>query len=1466
MIKTFLGIDAGIENVGYALAINNDEISEQKYQVVKTNGRQVMGVLSFDAAEPAVARRMHRAMRRRLDRRRYRISLLQEIFNDDLMSKDKNFLRRLNENDLCSEDRSVDGKYSLFNDSTFNDVIYYKKYPTIYHLRNELMTKGTDDIRLLYLAIHHIIKYRGHFLLTGDINASEVGGVNQLKEMVEKLNNKLFENCESDECLDCLSVQNLQYIKDLICGTGKITENLLKNITTGKKFVSKKDKKNKMIELFEAKSSVAKKIVDIIMGGKVNLFDLFGEVNYSKEQVKGFTMADEWETIEDLQLLKDNMLHSDIINNIKEIYDWVALNELLKGEKSLSSAMINIYETHKQDLRDLKNFIKKYKFDKYDEVFNEQKDDKGKVNSKLNNYAQYIGGGRFEGVKVGANGRLGLTCSQEDFYSYIKKIINAVEVEEAQIQKQSLLDKIDSKMFMPKIVSKNNSTLPYQLNMMELDKILEVAKKNPSFAFLKDISDNMTNADKIKALLSFRIPYFIGPVKEYSESDENNKFAWSVRKESGRITPWNIENKIDYKQSNEQFIRRMTNKCTYLRIADTLPKNSILFSKFMCLNELNCLKINGDEISSELKKEIFNNVYYQKNPTVKKIKRYLVSNYPDYDKDLILSGIDTELKSNMNTYLLYKDKLGDKVDKDIAMVERIIFLSTIHNDSKMLEESIREEFENKLSEDEIKSIKGFKFNGWGSLSAEFLAGYKNNGIHLTFDGEMLDIIDIMYEYNYNLQQILYNPRCKYEDAIKEYFIAKGVLEDDETKFEDNIEEYNCSPTVKKCVRQSLKLVKDIVKQTKTIPDIIFLESCRDNNDFKKGQRTLKRRDKIKAVYDDAKKCIKQLLKEKNGEFKKEDLTDLSECIVDCEVKLNNYNDICLKKENLYLYFMQLGKDMYTGKPIDLDAVLSGNKYDHDHIIPQAVLKDDSFTNLVLVEKKQNAEKSREYPLPPQFRQPHLWKMLYKIGLLSSEKYARLIRKNQITIDEQERFVNRQLVETSQTVVILRDVLTRYFASITDKKVEIVLSKAGNVSMFRKEFGLTKSREVNDFHHAWDAYLNIVVGDILNKTFNQSWYKKYDNGKDKSYNFLRVLKKQVTANNDEILNNIKNLMNSADFQMVKLPVTNKGAFYSEVLKRAENDKNSKLIAACDSKVVNGIETNPKCNTQKYGGYKTANTAYFAIADSVGNGNEKKRNIVAISILDDARIKLGKLSYEQVFENVGLKNAELAKIDGMNKPFIKIGALIDFGAYRLRLAGMTGKYLQFHNANQLYVTEEQNRYIKELSMLIDKVSKATKKDAKNEEKNDLVKEIVNENIRRKDSSQNKNDNIIIVNKQDNVKMYEFFIDKLSHHPYKNIPGYYNLFNILDRARDDFNKKNLYTQVSLLLNIIKAFQCNALDVNVKELCYIDEKGKEKKGGEHQCNITKNSDITNDKNIYLINQSMSGLKEKRIKLTLDK
>ena len=53
------------------------------------------------------------------------------------------------------------------------------------------------------------------------------------------------------------------------------------------------------------------------------------------------------------------------------------------------------------------------------------------------------------------------------------------------------------------------------------------------------------------------------------------------------------------------------------------------------------------------------------------------------------------------------------------------------------------------------------------------------------------------------------------------------------------------------------------------------------------------------------------------------------------------------------------------------------------------------------------------------------------------------------------------------------------------ETEIVYVKAGIVSEFRHQYDMVKCREVNDLHHAKDAYLNIVLGNVYDTKFTKN---------------------------------------------------------------------------------------------------------------------------------------------------------------------------------------------------------------------------------------------------------------------------------------------------------------------------------------------------------------------------------------------
>ena len=91
---------------------------------------------------------------------------MQEIFAEEISRVDPGFFLRMKESKYYPEDkRDIQGNcpelpYTLFVDKTFTDKDFHKKYPTIYHLRKMLMeTEDTPDMRLVYLALHHMMKH-----------------------------------------------------------------------------------------------------------------------------------------------------------------------------------------------------------------------------------------------------------------------------------------------------------------------------------------------------------------------------------------------------------------------------------------------------------------------------------------------------------------------------------------------------------------------------------------------------------------------------------------------------------------------------------------------------------------------------------------------------------------------------------------------------------------------------------------------------------------------------------------------------------------------------------------------------------------------------------------------------------------------------------------------------------------------------------------------------------------------------------------------------------------------------------------------------------------------------------------------------------------------------------------------------------------------------------------------------------
>ena len=133
---------------------------------------------------------MARTTRRRYSRRHWRLRMLDSMFDQALSEVDPSFLMRRKYSWVHPEDKNNEGHWfgGVLFDSNEQDKRFYEKYPTIYHLRKTLMEDDErHDIREVYLAIHHMMKYRGNFLTEGELAPSSVFDVEDLLKLLTEI-------------------------------------------------------------------------------------------------------------------------------------------------------------------------------------------------------------------------------------------------------------------------------------------------------------------------------------------------------------------------------------------------------------------------------------------------------------------------------------------------------------------------------------------------------------------------------------------------------------------------------------------------------------------------------------------------------------------------------------------------------------------------------------------------------------------------------------------------------------------------------------------------------------------------------------------------------------------------------------------------------------------------------------------------------------------------------------------------------------------------------------------------------------------------------------------------------------------------------------------------------------------------------------------------------------------------------
>lgn len=1370
----FIGLDMGTSSVGYA-------VTNEEYEILNFRRKAMWGVRMFDEAQTAADRRVARSNRRRLNRRYLRLKLLQDFFAKAINAKDPGFYQRMKDSFFLPEDKDIAQSNTLFFDSDFTDKDYHKRYPTIYHLRHELMVNPQPhDPRLVYLAIHHILKTRGHFLFAGKFDLS---GSGQFLESFSEFSQTLSEVLE-------VSLPN------------EIAETL-KN-TVNDKTLKKRQKTEKLKDLTQWTQKPAIKLLELLSNRKVKVADIFGE-EYKDQTPKdisfdGAGFEDENQT--NLQLLLSEDEFSLILAAYK-LHNQMRLDSLLQGFESFSASKMGLYEKHKSDLRKLKALYQKYyTCEEYKAFFCEAKD-------KVNNYVAYSGHLRMKKMKLPVNYRCDALAFSDDLRKKLEVI--AKDNPDDSLLKDVLVE-IENGLFLPRQVSKDNSLIPNQIHVAELEKILENA--SGYLPFLNEIGEEgFTIKGMILELAKFRIPYYVGPLNPAhlvkTENANGSHHAWISKRTNEAIRPWNFKRVVDEEQSASDFIANLTNKCSYLIGEDVLPKDSPTYARFVLLNQLNMLSFRGERLPVLMKRQIYDELFLSpkaKNRVSKKdIVAFIRKERGDEVNEADISGMDLHI----NNVLKAEKQIEAIAPGQLTLGEKedvVRLITVLPETNTMLFRRLESQFKGKLNQEQIQKLSRLKFSDWGNLSNKLLTGIRAlgpNGIETT-------LLEAMWDHNLTLMELL-SSAYGFMEQINVY--KEEILGELDKLDYQIVDEYPyLSPAVKRMIWQAIRIVQEITKIQKGEPEKIFIEVAREEG---KKERTTSRLKQVKQIYDEAKDIDKHLHKE-----------------------LDRQTENTMRRKLIYLYFTQLGKCMYTGNPINFEKLINQGEsqdayYDIDHIYPRSETKDDSLrNNLVLVERSANQAKGDSYPLAAEMQKARraYWLHLKDKGLISEEKYYRLMRTTPLSPAELESFINRQLVQTRQATKAAAEILAKFYPNTS-----IVFVKAGHVTDFRynqNDFKFIKVRAMNDLHHAKDAYLNIVVGNVYDTKFTRNVLNFVSNSKKRDYNLARMFDFDVKSREGKLawkagkegsIQMVKKMMGLnnilTSYQAVQRTRGQSGGLFDQNL--LPKGKGQHAIKSTDPRLA-GEE-----GIAKYGGYNNVTGATFFVVEH-SKRNNRIRSIMPLGLpwlLANEQSEKSLLAYCK--NDLNLVDPKIILSD------LPYNTILKVNGFPVRLLAKTGSNLKVAPALQAFFAPE-----------IETIIKAFTKDIDDDETEKSLQRFVTE--------------------EDLLLVYQVFQKKLAGEPYNRLSALKNQAKNLEDGFDCFVLLSIKEKMKVLNQILTLFACDGRLSDLSLLQPKDKDGKPSSKNKQSGMITISQNIQEGQELDVVFTSSTGLFEKTIRISM--
>ncbi len=742
----------------------------------------------------------------------------------------------------------------------------------------------------------------------------------------------------------------------------------------------------------------------------------------------------------------------------------------------------------------------------------------------------------------------------------------------------------------------------------------------------------------------------------------------------------------------------------------------------------------------------------------------------------------------------------DYIKNNIDEIENIILDIVIFEDKEILESRLRNEYS--LSNEQVKKLKGLSYSKYSNISKTLLTNIK----YFDENGELKkSIIKIMEETNQNLQEIIFNEKYNFQNEIDKY--NKEHLPSDKiVKIEDYVKELGTvSPIMKRPLIQAFKICEELEKIIGQPINEYYVECTRTNEKIK--QRKNSRLENLKKLYQEAEQTLKN-----------------DPSYINALKELKNCDENKFQSDKYFLYFSQLGKCAYSGEPIDISELFNTDKYDIDHIIPQSIIKDDSLENRVLVKQELNRSKSDNYPISQnilfkgnRIAANNFYKLLYDAKLIGSKKYQNLIRTSELSNEELSSFVNRQLVSTNQAVKGLINAI-KYFKETDTFKPKIIFSKANIVSDFRKEFDIVKSRNVNNFHHAHDAYLNIIVGRTIDTYFAPFLQNEYTlslmHSKNLTTNPINIFKNK-NNNKSNIYDKKGNLVLDYNNSLAQI---NKNIFNRfDILTTTRTYYGTKLLnkVTIYKKGEGNIPvktTNCLNDVSKYGGFTGyAFGSYCLIKTNNSYVLEAIPTMFSKNINDYLAKVLNYTNFEIIIEKLNINTV----FESNNKKFA--------------ITGKTGNQYTLLNLNERLFNKDNIKIIKKIEKVISKLTE--KKISINGKENieDIKQIFILKNDDEIIVSPSSNDKVkeITLNSNELLDLYHYFIE-LFNKPIYSFSASKSISLELQNNENKFNELSIFRKIKVLFNLCDFLKCNerkAIDLTLLDLsknCGILYQGK--------------------------------------------